>query len=84
MPELVTTSLADYEALALRLAGDARLLGELRARLAANRLTYPLFDAPRFCRHIETAYSRMWETWQRGEPPKSFSVKSFGVDAAAL
>jgi protein O-GlcNAc transferase len=76
LPELVTTSLADYEALALRLASDARLLGELRARLAANRLTRPLFDTRRFCRHLEAAYTRMWETWQRGEAPESFAVEA--------
>src|SRR5262245_27431148 len=57
LPELVTTSLADYEALALRLATDPRHIGELRARLAANRLSYPLFDTGRFCRHIEAAYT---------------------------
>jgi protein O-GlcNAc transferase len=78
LPELVTTSPADYEALALRLAGDAKLLGELRARLAANRRTHPLFDTPRFCRHIEAAYARMWETWQRGEAPESFAVEATG------
>jgi len=75
LPELVTTSLADYEALALRLATDPRLIGELRARLAANRLTHPLFDTSRFCRHIEAAYATMWETWQRGEAPQSFAVE---------
>jgi predicted O-linked N-acetylglucosamine transferase (SPINDLY family) len=41
--------------MALRLASDPRLIGELRARLAANRLTYPLFDTSRFCRNIEAA-----------------------------
>jgi predicted O-linked N-acetylglucosamine transferase (SPINDLY family) len=76
LPELVTTSLADYEALALRLATDPRLIGELRARLAANRLTHPLFDTGRFCRHIEAAYTTMWETWQRGEAPQSFAVEA--------
>jgi len=74
LPELVTTSLPEYEALALRLATDASLLGELRARLATNRLTHPLFDTGRFCRHIESAYTTMWETWQRGEAPRSFAV----------
>src|SRR5215475_13881095 len=74
LPELVTTSLVDYEALALRLATDPRLIGELRARLAGSRLTHPLFDTDRFCRHIESAYTTMWETWQRGEAPQSFAV----------
>jgi protein O-GlcNAc transferase len=76
---LVTHSLADYEALALRLATDAALLGGFRQRLAQNRQTCPLFDAGRFRRHIEAAYTTMWEIWQRGEPPRSFSV-----EAAAL
>ena len=76
LPELVTDSLADYEALALRLATDPTLLGGMRAELAANRLTHPLFDTDRFCRHIEAAYTTMWETWQRGEAPQSFAVEA--------
>jgi predicted O-linked N-acetylglucosamine transferase (SPINDLY family) len=79
--ELVTDSLADYEALARRLATDKAQLAGVRQRLADNRLTCRLFDADRFRRHIEAAYSTMWEIWQRGEPPKGFAVKSFAVEA---
>jgi predicted O-linked N-acetylglucosamine transferase (SPINDLY family) len=68
LPELVTQNLADYEALALRLAGDPAMLQGIRATLEANRLDHPLFDTDRFRRGIEAAYQRMWETWQRGEP----------------
>jgi predicted O-linked N-acetylglucosamine transferase (SPINDLY family) len=75
LPELVTHNLEEYEGLALRLASDPELLISLRARLAFNRLAHPLFDTERFCRHIETAYSRMWETYERGEPPRSFAVE---------
>jgi protein O-GlcNAc transferase len=75
LPELVTDNLADYETLALRLATDASLLGSIRAKLAQNRKTHPLFDTKRFCRHIEAAYARMWDISQRGEPPQSFSVE---------
>ena len=74
LPELVTNSLDEYEALALKLAGDPELLGSLRARLAQNRLSCPLFDTTRLARHIESAYVTMWETWRRGEPAKAFSV----------
>jgi predicted O-linked N-acetylglucosamine transferase (SPINDLY family) len=74
LPELVTFSLADYEALALKLASDPALLGSLRQKLAHNRERYPLFDTGRFTRHIETAYTTMWERHQRGEPPESFAV----------
>ena len=75
LPELVTHSLDEYEALALRLATDGSLLRGFRERLEQNRLTFPLFDTDRFCRHIEAAYNTMWERWQRGESPRSFSVE---------
>jgi len=74
LPELVTSSLDEYESLALKLAGDPALLGSLRERLAQNRLSYPLFDTARLARHVEAAYTTMWGTWRRGEPPKAFSV----------
>lgn len=78
LPELITGSLADYQALALRLAKDRALLSGFRQRLARNRATCPLFDTDRFARDIETAYTMMWERSQRGEPPGGFAV-----DAAA-
>jgi protein O-GlcNAc transferase len=74
LPELVTHSLDDYEALALRLATDPPLLVELRERLAQNQRRFPLFDTSRYRRQIEAAYSTMWEIWQRGERPRSFSI----------
>jgi protein O-GlcNAc transferase len=74
LPELVADSPSAYEAVALRLARDASSLGKLRAKLARNRATYPLFDTARFTRHIESAYSQIWARHRRGEPPQSFSV----------
>jgi predicted O-linked N-acetylglucosamine transferase (SPINDLY family) len=74
LPELITTSLADYEDLALRLARDPSLLAATKAKLARNRLSYPLFDTKRFTRHMEAAYATMVDTYRRGESPRSFSV----------
>jgi protein O-GlcNAc transferase len=74
LPELVTESLEDYEALALRLARDRDLLATIRAKIVRRRRTSPLFDTSRFCRHLESAYHTMWERAQRGEPPTSFAV----------
>jgi len=75
IPELITSNLEDYQMLALKLARDPALLAEIKAKLVRHRNTYPLFDTERFARHIEAAYTTMWETWQRGEVPKSFSVE---------
>jgi protein O-GlcNAc transferase len=82
LPELVTHSLDEYEALALRLATDGSLLGGFRKRLEQNRLRFPLFDTDRFCRHIEAAYITMWECWQRGESPRSFRVEPLAPSTA--
>jgi protein O-GlcNAc transferase len=69
LPELVVHDLQAYEALALRLASDASLLGELRSRLARNRESAPLFDSARTTRELEALYVRMFERWRGGLSP---------------
>jgi len=76
LDELVATSLDDYEALALHLAREPEILAQLRARLARNRQSYPLFDTARFTRNLEAAYTQMWETWKAGRPPTAFAVSA--------
>ena len=74
LPELIATSLEDYEAMALRLANDRQCLADLRARLKANREACGLFDGGRFSRNLEKAYSTMWEIHAAGEKPRRFAV----------
>jgi predicted O-linked N-acetylglucosamine transferase (SPINDLY family) len=82
LEDLVTRSTADYEAQALRLAGDPALLATLRQTLARNRITHALFDTGRFVRHLETAFHTMWEMTRRGEAPRGFAVgRSSRADA---
>jgi len=68
LPELITTSFADYEALALKLATDPALLASYRQRLAANRATTALFDMARYARDFEDAMLRIWDEHQ-AQPP---------------
>ena len=72
--ELITHTLGEYEALALDLATNRERLAGIRSKLEEHRATYPLFDTDRFRRHIEAAYTTMWERQQKGEPPESFAV----------
>jgi protein O-GlcNAc transferase len=72
--ELITTSLAEYEQLAGRLAIDRDLLSSLRARLSHEREKLPLFDTPRYCRHLESAYRHMWLEHLEGRAPATFTV----------
>jgi protein O-GlcNAc transferase len=66
LPELVTTSFADYEALALSLARAPRQLAALRTRLAQNRHTQPLFDMARYARDLEDGLLCIWRDYETG------------------
>jgi len=73
LADLVTTSLADYHALALRYASDRRLLAELKMRVAACR-TSPLFDSRRFVRDLEEAYAVVVARSRDGLVPDHIAV----------
>ncbi len=68
MPELITSSQEEYEALAIELAKNPEKLNALKAKLAANRLTTPLFDTPLFTKNLEKAYTQMYERYQADMP----------------
>lgn len=74
LPELIATSLAEYEELAANLASHPEKLAEIRRKLLEVRDSAKLFDRPRFTASIEKAYLRMAEIWQSGQDPRSFSV----------
>ena len=74
LPELVTSSLAEYEELALTLAHDGPRLDAIKAKLIQNRGTAPLFDTPRYTRHLEASYAVMWQRSRMGLPPVCFAV----------
>jgi protein O-GlcNAc transferase len=72
LDELVTHSLTDYEALALKLAQGPALLAATRAKLANNRNPAPLFDIPRLVQNVESAFAAMLEIHNKGEAPRAF------------
>jgi predicted O-linked N-acetylglucosamine transferase (SPINDLY family) len=82
LPDLVTSSLEEYEALALRLAREPQLLANVRARLARNRLSCPLFDTDRYRRHLEAAYIVMNQRQRQGLAPASFHIGPGSRDTA--
>jgi predicted O-linked N-acetylglucosamine transferase (SPINDLY family) len=74
LPELVTATSADYEALALMLARAPDRLAAIRRKLAENRLREPLFDTARWTRDVETLYRRMIERHRAGLSPEDLAV----------
>ena len=53
----------EYEALALTLATDPKLLGQVKSKLDGNRLTQPLFDSEMYTRHLEAGYHMAYDQY---------------------
>ncbi|WP_230347186.1 O-linked N-acetylglucosamine transferase family protein [Methylobacillus methanolivorans] len=65
LAELVTTDLAAYEALALKLAHHPQQLQAYREHLLSQRETSTLFDTTRFTRDLEALYLRLSQSTPR-------------------
>ena len=74
VPELITSSLDEYEARAVELAKDPSMLAAKKQRLSEHRLTAPLFDSRLYARHIEHAFARMYELHHADLPPEDIHV----------
>jgi predicted O-linked N-acetylglucosamine transferase (SPINDLY family) len=74
LPELITNTQREYEALAAELAMNPEKLTDIKLKLDNNRLTTPLFDTTLFAKHLETAYIKMYEQYQAGLEPDHISI----------
>ena len=74
MPELITDTEQDYEALILDLATNPERLGAIKIKLAANRLSKPLFDTELFTKHLEDGYQRAYQQYFDGKKPEAIYV----------
>ncbi len=74
LPELIATTQAQYEGLAVELATSPERLAQITQKLARNRLTTPLFDTELFTRHLEDAYAQMYERYLADLPPAHLYV----------
>lgn len=74
LPELIAETSRSYESMAVQLATQPEMLERIGRKLAANRLTHPLFDIDRFARRIETAYQVVHDHRLSGMPPEHVFV----------
>jgi predicted O-linked N-acetylglucosamine transferase (SPINDLY family) len=74
LPELITNTQEEYEALAIELAMNPQKLTDIKLKLAKNRLTSPLFDTPLFTKNLESAYIKMYDRYQAGRQPDHISI----------
>ncbi len=76
LPELITTTEVEYEALIVALALDRDRLAAIRAKLARNRLTTPLFDTAGYTRDFERGLTAAHDRYLAGLPPADIDVAS--------
>jgi predicted O-linked N-acetylglucosamine transferase (SPINDLY family) len=74
LPELITGTPQQYEALTIRLATQPRELQQLRQKLRARLASAPLFDTQRYTRAFERALSEVYERSQSGLSPEHVVV----------
>ena len=75
LPDLIADSLEDYRTRSLELGRDRGALARLKARVALAHSGSPLFDTAGFTRHLEAAYTHMWQRRQQGDAPRGFDVE---------
>ena len=74
LPELITNTQEEYEALAIELAMNPQKLRNIKLKLARNRLTTPLFDTPLFTKNLETIYIKMMDRYHKNLEPDHITI----------
>ncbi|MEI7429601.1 MAG: tetratricopeptide repeat protein [Betaproteobacteria bacterium] len=75
LPELITSTQVEYEALAVELASNPERLAHIRQKLGQNKLTTTLFNTALFTEHIEMAYEAMFQRHQSFGLPEHIFIE---------
>ena len=74
LPELIVRSTPEYESAAIRMARQPAEFQGIKSKLMQNSFAGPLFDMPRYTRHLEAAYLEMHRRWQEGSQPDNLRI----------
>ena len=69
LPELITNTSEEYESLAIKLAIDPVKFKAIKDKLVDNLPKALLYDTPLFSKHLELAYTKMYENFHSGLDP---------------
>ena len=74
LTELITETEPEYEALILDLATNPQRLDAIKQKLAANRVSKPLFNTELFTKHLEDGYQQAYQRYFDGLEPDAIAV----------
>ena len=69
LPELITSTQEEYEALAIELATDPLKLNTIKEKLNNNLLISPLYNTPQYTKYLEKTYLEIYERCHSGLEP---------------
>jgi protein O-GlcNAc transferase len=75
LPELITNTPEEYEALAIELATNPKKLKSIKDKLAKNLSTAPLYNTKLFTKNLESAFTQMYERHHGGLEPDHIYVE---------
>ena len=74
LPELITETKQDYEALILDLATNPFKLSQIKNKLLKNRQSTSLFNTELYTEHLEDGYRLAYENYIQGNNPEIINV----------
>lgn len=75
MPELIAPDIDAYVAKAIDLGRTPEKLAAIKRKLRKAVESAPLFDTPRFVRHLEAGYVAAWQRYRDGLPPDPIDIR---------
>jgi predicted O-linked N-acetylglucosamine transferase (SPINDLY family) len=75
LPELITTTQAEYEALVIYMANTPEKFKALKEKLLVNLSTEVLYDTQTFAYSIEQAYVEMYKRCQDAKEPVDIYIE---------
>ncbi|MDC1047104.1 tetratricopeptide repeat protein [Alphaproteobacteria bacterium] len=74
LPELITKSEEEYEALIFELATSSEKLLKIKKKLSENILTNPLFNSEMFIKYLEDGYKQVYQNYLDGKKTKTIFI----------
>lgn len=68
LPELITTTIQDYELLAIELCKNSEKINQIRQQLLKNITTTPLFNMELYTKNLEKGYLEIYERYHNKLP----------------
>ncbi len=75
LPEMITSTIEEYESLAIELANNPKKYELLKKKLASNLPNAPLFDTEEFTKNLESAYEIMVKKYYQRIDPDHIYLK---------